>query len=156
MKMDALGHTLWERAYGGPGLEQSFSIQQAPDRGYVIAGNTARVGPGWDHSDILLVKTEPDIAWQPQSVDLLVAPNPTSAGASIYYALPSAAAVRIAVYDIRGREITVLVGEDEYPGIHGVRWDGTDADGRRVRSGIYFCQFQAGSAVASGKVVLTR
>jgi hypothetical protein len=41
-------------------------------------------------------------------------------------------------------------------GAHGVWWDGTDAKGRRVSSGVYFCELIEGSARQTRKMTLVR
>jgi hypothetical protein len=38
VRTDADGDTLWTRAYGGPGIDEGYSIQQTSDGGYIIAG----------------------------------------------------------------------------------------------------------------------
>ncbi|MFH1220876.1 MAG: T9SS type A sorting domain-containing protein [Candidatus Eisenbacteria bacterium] len=156
VKIDVLGNLLWEGKYGGSDLEQGNSILQAADGGYVIAGNFTPADEWMADSDVLLMKTEPDTTGRSPSFNLLAAPNPARAGVVVYYALPLAANVRIAVYNILGREIKILLRENQYPGMHAVPWDGADSDGHAVASGIYFCEFQAGSTITTKKVVITR
>jgi hypothetical protein len=56
LKLNADGDTLWARTYGGIGREIGYSLQLAPDGGYLIAGSTDSYGGGRD--DIWLVKTD--------------------------------------------------------------------------------------------------
>ena len=65
-------------------------------------------------------------------------PNPFSSATAIAYSLPDPAAVRIAVYDIRGALISTLASGRAPAGRHRVIWDGTDRSGHRVGSGVYF------------------
>jgi len=67
-------------------------------------------------------------------------PNPIRATATrIRFGIPDdATQLRLAVYDIRGREITRLAGGATVAGEYTVEWDGTDASGRRLPSGTYF------------------
>jgi len=65
-------------------------------------------------------------------------PNPFSSATAIAYSLPNPAAVRIAVYDIRGALISTLASGRAPAGRHRVIWDGTDWSGHRVASGVYF------------------
>lgn len=64
--------------------------------------------------------TEP---FTPQRPTLLQnAPNPFSLSTVIAYALPEAGVVRLAVYDVLGREVAVLVNEAQAAGPHAVTW----------------------------------
>lgn len=69
---------------------------------------------------------------------------------------PAAAAVRIAVYDVRGRFIRDLVAAPREPGEYLVSWDRHDASGSPVGRGLYLVQLRAGGATAAQKLVLAR
>ncbi|MFN8587244.1 MAG: LamG-like jellyroll fold domain-containing protein [Candidatus Eisenbacteria bacterium] len=69
-------------------------------------------------------------------------PNPSSAGTRVEFSVPVASPVRVAVYDVAGRELQVLANATFAPGTHTLRWDGTSA-GRAVRSGVYFVRMTA-------------
>ena len=56
VKTDVAGNVLWTKTYGGPNYEYSFSVQQAADGGYIIAGYTESFGAGQE--DIYLVRTD--------------------------------------------------------------------------------------------------
>lgn len=72
-------------------------------------------------------------------------PNPFNPHTAIEFSLPQAGQVRLAVYDMAGREIAVLVQERLSAGGHRVTWQGTDHDGRAAASGVYFYRLQAES-----------
>jgi len=55
LKIAVWGDTLWTRTFGGSGADSAFSVVQAPDGGFVIAGFTSSFGAGG--SDVYLVKT---------------------------------------------------------------------------------------------------
>jgi len=59
--------------------------------------------------------------------------------------------VKLVVYDILGREVTVLVNEKKVPGRYEVEFDG-----RNLASGVYFYRLQAGSFVQTKKLLLLR
>jgi uncharacterized protein YkwD len=83
-------------------------------------------------------------------------PNPTTGAAAAAFALERAAEVRAAVFDITGREIRRLAGAAYPAGRHEIRWDGTDAVGRRSPPGLYFIRVAAGGHAGTSRVILTR
>lgn len=64
-------------------------------------------------------------------------PNPFNPGTSIEYALPSAAQVRLAVCDVLGREVAILVDADMAPGVHRASFSSEGLAG-----GVYFCRLR--------------
>jgi flagellar hook assembly protein FlgD len=60
------------------------------------------------------------------------------------------------VYDARGAWVRTLVDETRAAGDHVVQWDGRDAHGRTVASGVYFYRLTAGPVVESKKMVLLK
>ncbi len=74
---------------------------------------------------------------------------------AIRYHLAKAAAVTLRIYDVLGREIRTLVERREPAGERLERWDGIDARGNKVPSGIYFYRLQVGKQVEVRKLVLT-
>jgi sugar lactone lactonase YvrE len=66
-------------------------------------------------------------------------PNPFNPETQIKYELPVAALVTLQIYDIQGRIVQKLVNEEDQPaGFHRVVWNGRDAHGYAVSSGVYF------------------
>ena len=66
-------------------------------------------------------------------------PNPFNPSTSIAFALPSAAQARLAVYDLLGREVAVLVDGAMQAGRHEVRFDAGS-----LASGMYLYSLDAG------------
>jgi len=83
-----------------------------------------------------------------------VAPNPAVAGARIGYALPQAAHVRLAISDLQGRTLAVLVDGVQPAGRYSARWDGAGPRGA-VAAGVYFVRFEAGGKVATQRFAVT-
>jgi|GEM_PF-2325673 len=72
-------------------------------------------------------------------------PNPFNPTTTLRYAIPEAGSVNITVYNILGQPISTLVRAQQEPGYYTVNWDGTDAYGQQVSSGMYFYKIQVTS-----------
>jgi hypothetical protein len=83
-------------------------------------------------------------------------PNPFAPTTTIRYAIPQAERVSLTVHDVMGRRVTVLASGRHETGRHSVMWDGRDASGREVASGVYFARLRAGPFSATRKMVLHR
>ena len=99
----------------------------------------------------------PSGAAAPERFELQAAfPNPFNLETTVRYALPKAGRVRLVVYNLLGRRVRTLVDGDESAGLKTVRWDGLDAYGREVSSGVYLIRLQAGGQVLTRRVVLQK
>jgi hypothetical protein len=84
-------------------------------------------------------------------------PNPFDRLTSVRYEIPAGAAMRLAVYDVRGRLTRVVESSPACPaGAHTGTWDGRDEEGRRVPPGLYFWRLEAGPLGESRPIVLAR
>ncbi|RMH93487.1 MAG: T9SS C-terminal target domain-containing protein [Calditrichaeota bacterium] len=70
-------------------------------------------------------------------------PNPFNPATTIRFALPDVRFTTLKVYDLLGREIKTLINRRLTPGEYTVQWDGTDASGAPVSSGVYFYRLTA-------------
>jgi hypothetical protein len=63
VKLASSGDISWQKRYGGPNEDKAFSIVQAADGGYAVAGSTNSWGGG---GDIWVLKLDPggNISWQ--------------------------------------------------------------------------------------------
>ncbi len=85
------------------------------------------------------------------------APNPFDRSTRISYTLREASRVRLVVYDLLGRRIRTLVdGEQQTTGPQTVTWNGRNAFGAPVASGVYVYRLEAGSFTATGKMTVVR
>jgi hypothetical protein len=87
---------------------------------------------------------------------LTIAPNPSSGGAQIGFALAQAGRVRVEVFDPSGRLISVVTDETRDAGDVRVAWDGRGAGGGTPGSGAYLVRVSAGAARASGRLIRIR
>ena len=85
-------------------------------------------------------------------------PNPFNPTTTIKYSIPASlnpskggTLVQLKIYDILGREIAVLVNEEQKPGYYEVKWNG-----RNMPSGVYFYGIKAGRFIQTKKMILLR
>jgi minor extracellular serine protease Vpr len=78
-------------------------------------------------------------------------PNPFNPVTIIRYQVPVASSVRLAVYDLLGREVSLLVNEKKEPGTHQVTFDGS-----HLSTGVYFYRMEAGAKVETRKFCLLK
>jgi hypothetical protein len=90
--------------------------------------------------DVVIPPARP--AAGPTEFALSSRPNPLTGSTTISYAMPGAGRVTLQIYDIQGREIVRLIDTYKEAGNHAVIWNGRDAGGNGVVSGVYFCRFQ--------------
>ncbi len=81
-------------------------------------------------------------------------PNPAIGRTTIEYSLAHSARVRIRVYDVAGRLVRTLVDRNAAAGPDEVVWDGTNDDGRRLGSGMFFYRMEAGEWTSRKKLIL--
>jgi hypothetical protein len=61
IRTDSVGDTLWTKTYGGTGFEESHSVIQDNDGGFIIAGESysfGNFGVSFSYADIYLIKTD--------------------------------------------------------------------------------------------------
>ena len=78
-------------------------------------------------------------------------PNPFNPVTTIAYALPTASDVSLAVYDVLGRRVAVLVEARRAAGRHMARFDASGLPG-----GVYVYRLQAGSFIATKSLVVLK
>ncbi|NUM81908.1 T9SS type A sorting domain-containing protein, partial [bacterium] len=83
-------------------------------------------------------------------------PNPFNPTTKIRYAVPADGKVVIKVYNVLGQEIRTLVNEVKNIGRYDVTWDGRNATGQLVSSGIYFYRLEAGNVIKSKKMMFIK
>jgi predicted CXXCH cytochrome family protein len=83
-------------------------------------------------------------------------PNPFNPSTKIGFTVPNSEFVSIKIFDITGREIFTLVGQNMTPGNYVVNWEGVDNRGESVTSGVYFYRMNSGNYVETKKMMLVR
>jgi hypothetical protein len=83
-------------------------------------------------------------------------PNPFNPVTEIRFDLAAGGKVALRIYDVGGRQVRALVDETRPAGRYKVSWNGLDAAGQRVASGIYFYRLETPAFTASRKMVLLK
>ena len=83
-------------------------------------------------------------------------PNPFNPSTSLRYTIPQILNVRLEVFNVLGQLVKVLVNEPQNAGVKTVVWDGTNAFGRKVSSGVYLYKLTAGNFVQTRKMILLK
>jgi len=84
-------------------------------------------------------------------------PNPFNPWTTIEYSLERDASVTLVIFDVAGRKVRTLIsGAKTEAGIHKVNWDGTNDNGMKLVSGVYFASCVAEGRVSSKKLILLR
>lgn len=82
-------------------------------------------------------------------------PEPFRATTRIEYALPERQEVRLAVYDVLGRRVAVLVDGSQSAGFHHLQWPRSGGS-RPLASGMYFLRLRTGSTTKTERLVVVR
>jgi len=86
-----------------------------------------------------------DIVEIPEDYNLNAAyPNPFNPSTTITYGIPENSSVSLKIYDSSGRVVRTLVNEPKSAGWYSLQWNGTNANGNQVSTGLYFAGLQAG------------
>ncbi|HEU4365079.1 MAG TPA: T9SS type A sorting domain-containing protein, partial [Candidatus Krumholzibacteria bacterium] len=87
-----------------------------------------------------------------------VEPNPFHGSAVIRYETRAPGRVRLTAYDVRGREVAVLVDEYRPAGPHAVTWDGrgfgSGGSALPVASGVYLLRMESSGVRSTRRVIL--
>jgi hypothetical protein len=83
-------------------------------------------------------------------------PNPFNPQTRIDFSLPAESQVRLEIFDLLGRRVTLLVNKQYQTGRYSVVWNGQDARGNPAASGIYFYRLTTDQGVRQAKMTLLR
>jgi len=83
-------------------------------------------------------------------------PNPFNAATDIIIETPGDTRIRVDIYNAKGALITTLADKVFDAGRHAVHWQGTDANGNVLGSGVYFVKLQSGKLSEVTKVALIK
>jgi len=83
-------------------------------------------------------------------------PNPFNPTTTIAYSIPTRAHVTIGIFNLLGHQVRTLIDEMKSAGKYKIEWEGTDANGHSVSTGVYLYRLTAGDYVETRKMVLLK
>jgi len=150
----------------GVTVPTSFNIRVLTgmsDDGTVMVGGGSDTYPPYSNRWFIIrsattgIAEEPAVPEEARFVSSVRAyPNPMRGTTTLSFTLPQPQDVRLAVYDISGRLVAKIDDGHREAGLQEITWDGRDANGAEVASGIYLCRLDAGEHHATRKVTVLR
>ncbi len=84
-------------------------------------------------------------------------PNPFNPSTTIKFSLPEQTPVSLDIYDVAGKRVRQLIGNQVMSAGHqDMVWDGRDDQGRSVSAGVYFYKLKAGEFVETRRMALVK
>lgn len=83
-------------------------------------------------------------------------PNPFNPTTTINFTLAKKSTVKLIVYNTLGAKIAEIINEDLTAGEHQAVWNGLNADGQKVASGLYYYKLSADDYSAVRKMLLVK
>jgi len=136
------------------GLVRNGGLPPRPDwvNLYLTDSNGKTLAPGRELPGVLSNSVEDHGGTLPQKFALFQNyPNPFNPVTTIDFQLPQKSHVTLAIFNIAGRRVAVLVDGVKQAGVYSVQWNAS-----LVSSGVYFCRIQAEGFRATRKLVLLR
>ena len=158
IKLSNSGNLLWAQQYNGPQnyLDESYDIVLDAINNVYVTGFSMGINTGDDFATIKYsqpIGIEPISNEVPNTFSLSQNyPNPFNPVTKISFGIPAnvkgeISNVKLIIYDVLGREVTVLVNEQLKPGTYEVNWDAS-----AYTSGVYFYILIAGDhSTSSGR-----
>ncbi len=152
-------HKIWEEQHVPININANAQI------GWVFFSNPSGVAEGYYFDDVEIVLGSGFVGVEEEEIGLSTSyyfalhrayPNPVRGRAVILYSIGSEVPVSLVIYDVSGREVSILVNQIQSAGNYRVEWDGRDNHGRQVSSGTYFYSMTAGSFRSGEKLVVIR
>ncbi|BFN36487.1 T9SS type A sorting domain-containing protein [Fidelibacter multiformis] len=152
---------MWPADIDGDGKEELITAHQGVPDSIVIETETDTTTIANPHNwiirvvevgDVVSVKDLPVIT--PNDYKLAAAyPNPFNPTTVIEFTLPVNKEISLIVYNELGQEVTRLIdGKTYQKGSYSVTWNGTNALGKEVASGVYFYSLKYGNFTKTRKV----
>lgn len=135
----------------------TFRVVDVHGQAIVVDGVSLTPGEtSFGSSQFPLCEDATDVTSRPRSAPMLFppVPNPFNPATTIAFELDRAGTAVVDVFDGRGRHVVRLVEGAMETGRHEVRWDGTDASGASVASGVYTIRLRTDARAVTRRAVL--
>ncbi len=88
----------------------------------------------------------------------LKAPRPSPSDGNVRFAigLPSAAHIRLRIFNVSGRQVATVLDQHRTQGWSEVGWNGRDSSGRLVSGGVYWASLEGAGRKITRKFVVAR
>jgi DNA-binding beta-propeller fold protein YncE len=83
-------------------------------------------------------------------------PNPFNPNTAIRFTIPKDSHVDLTIYDVAGRRVRQLINQKKQANFYKIVWDGTNRNGDRVASGVYFYRLVAGKFSMTKKMIMLK
>jgi hypothetical protein len=150
--------------YGKPAISAFIRVARPGDTAgdFYLDLNVNNTAPAQNPIDLLQAQFD---AWLPTAAPpppapaarlLPAAPNPFNPRCELRFVLAAAGPARLEVLDLAGRRLALLADGWLEAGEQIAVWDGRDAEGRELASGVYLACLEVAGFRASTKLVLIR
>lgn len=156
-----LTESLWESAGGQYWNVEAIALRLAVRdmEGVWGYGETAHrnQAPYFDNVRLLLVEGDLTAApVVPAALALRAQPNPFNPATELRFSAPAGAPVNLSIHDLAGRCVATLLAGPATGGEQRVVWNGRDAAGRALPTGVYLARLEAGELSAAVKLLLIK
>ena len=161
----------FERDHAGSSLRPDLLLDKAlllehrgeESKAKEVFKQLAQTYPTWGQAALVRSKLQareislPSAKGAARELSAGVAPNPFNSSTTLRFQVPESGKVSLVIYNVAG-QVVKRVLEKQYleAGHHSFVWDGLDAEGRRVASGVYLYRLSAGKQAVVRKMTLLR
>ncbi len=155
---------IYRSAEGGSASEEAASGGLIPAGARTYADNSVQGGKTYEYTLGVVLADRSEVRSQTVRVKTKAyvlelyqnSPNPFNPRTTISFTLPERARVTLAIYDVKGSLVRTLVDDTIGEWYQERVWDGRDASGNRVSSGVYFYRLTAGDKTLTKRMVLLK
>jgi len=169
-KLDSNGNWLWAKQAGGSTTDQGYSICVDHDFNAYITGcfwSATLFYPHYLVTDGAFKAYVAKLSYWVANEDAVypaieageaisVSPNPFRQVSKISYRVDHPGPVELSVYNLKGEKICSLVKENKGSGEYQAVWNGCDAHGKPVASGVYICRMHDRERISCSRLVLLK